>query len=126
MDKNADSIAKQIRIYDGHIGLTWRLSNGAAYQESNLLVVDSDSLFDLFMWNEETEIPRPNFQENVLIVQGIGGDCFMKVYPEVEIDDETNRVVIKAYNVWGGCRAGGSKTLIAEVPHSRKWYAISL
>lgn len=114
--QNADSILKEIRIYDGYVGLSWRLSNGTNYQESNVLVIDNDSLFDAFMWHEETPISRPDFNEKVLIVQSVGGDCFMRVYPEVEIDSSANQIQITVYNLWGGCRAGGSKTLIAEVP----------
>lgn len=73
-------------------------------------VIDNDSLF-AYWKKDETNCEKPDFSKKLFLINSYGGDCYMRLIPHVFFDPITNVLVLNAYNIWGGCRAGGSKSI---------------
>lgn len=58
----------------------------------------------------------PDFAQNWLVSTSYGGDCMMRVEHLSFFDPFTQTLTITGYNIWGGCRAGGSRAFWMEIP----------
>ncbi|MFK7784634.1 MAG: hypothetical protein AB8B56_05955 [Crocinitomicaceae bacterium] len=80
-------------------------------------VIDNDSLFTI--WNKNgMSCEKPDFSKKLLLAGSYGGDCHMKLETHLSFDPITNTMILNVYNIWGGCRAGGSRSfaILVEKP----------
>lgn len=51
------------------------------------------------------------------------GDCMLQLTPNCYWDNITNTLLVDVYNIWGGCRAGGSDFLylVIDKPQTEKY-----
>ena len=87
---------------------------------SSRVVIDNDSLFN--NWKKEgMNCKKPDFSKYLILAGSYGGDCHMRLIPHIFFDPITNTLVLYAYNIWGGCRAGGNKSfvILAERPKEK-------
>ncbi len=80
-------------------------------------VIDNDSLFTI--WNKNgMNCEKPDFSKKLLLVGSYGGDCHMELETHLSFDPITNTLILNTYNIWGGCRAGGSRSfaILVEKP----------
>ncbi len=82
--------------------LNWRLIPCA---------IDSDSVFNELISSCEFKCDRPNFNTHLLLFNNYYGDCHMSVMPQVLWDPVTQIILLNGYNIWGGCRASGQRSV---------------
>lgn len=80
------------------------------------LIVDSKEDFDFILSNCEEKPESPDFEKEVIVANTYFGDCHMQVVPHFIYDPVTDMLILNAYNIWGGCRAGGRQSIVFKVP----------
>lgn len=90
-------------------------------------VIKSDSLYRQY---SIADVLRCNgsmdFSKNLLLANVYRGDCQLRIKPHLFYDPITNAMVVEVYNIWGGCRASGTKplTIMAERPPVKSYHLI--
>lgn len=81
-------------------------------------ILDGDSIFEASIRDCGLACKSPNFDTHLLLVQHYGGDCHLRIMPYVWWNESKGILTLRAYNIWGGCRAGGQKqiALLVEKP----------
>ena len=93
------------------------------YIDSKRTVIHNDSLFTA--WNKkEMNCEKPDFKKNLILAKSYGGDCHMRLMPHPFFDPITNTLVLNVYNIWGGCRAGGRKSIVILVEKPKEQFSV--
>lgn len=82
----------------------WQVEQGVYNTDSAWLSAGAPDLFPDMI---------PDFTSQTVIIFTEGGDCHMQVFTHPELAGDS--LVVKVYNVYGGCRAGGWETLMMLV-----------
>ena len=78
------------------------------------IVINNDSLFT--HWKKKGMLhEKPDFEKEMILAGSYRGDCHMRLMPHTFFDSLTNTLVLNVYNIYGGCRAGGGKSIAIKV-----------
>ncbi|HYG16328.1 MAG TPA: hypothetical protein VEC12_11290 [Bacteroidia bacterium] len=89
-------------------------------------VIDNDSLLKQMQKKCRTDFDSVDFATHILIRSEFGGDCHMRLQHKVYLDTASKTMIWKAYKIYGGCRAGGWRTVLLRVPKPPKGYAVKI
>lgn len=122
------NFADSMHLVNGYIPVDFKITpfTGKRYCYTSV-VIDADST--LKKVNEECQTTLPdsiNFNTHLLVMARFGGDCFMRLRHKVYLDTVSKTMIWKVYNIWGGCRAGGSRAELIMVPKPPEGYAVKV
>ena len=81
------------------------------------VVINSDSLYQAYQLGDAINCTsRIDFDSELILASTYSGDCLMHLMPHSFFDPITNTLVLKVYNIYGGCRAAGRVPLAVVVP----------
>ena len=91
--------------------------------DSSGIITNNDSLFT-YLKKVGIHCEKADFRKKLILVSSYGGDCLMHLMPHVFFDRITNTMVLNVYNIWGGCRAGGRKSIAILVERPKENFNI--
>lgn len=79
--------------------------------------IDTDSLFSVFRKECNNQwLPDVDFSREIILAKRSWGDCKARYVHKVVLDSLSKKLIWKEFNIYGGCRAAGSKETCLVVP----------